>query len=353
MKKRCTRLGVSILSLALAFSLCVTCACASSYTDVSDQDWYADAVDYVTAHEIMGGTGNGAFSPQEILTRAQIVALFHRLSGSPEPEAPADFRDVPADEWFAKPVAWAGEQGLVYGTGPDTFSPLDQITREQLAALIERYVGLRGARLYEAVNPVIGFKDSWRISDYAIDGAKLVWRAGIMNGDSQHNFDPKSPVSRADAAVIFMRLDRALAGERLTVSVRDTTPDHAALSADQKNAAALTVAQQIAAFVPTDLSDLDRVSMAASIVSYYCQFCEYTMSGGDYRTPYGVFIKGEYSCAGATRALGMVLTCMGYSWTHINENQYSHQWCELYMDGQLGYADGQVGIAGYGRHPAA
>lgn len=351
MKKHLSRLCAAVLCLAL------TLASAAAYTDVSDQDWYADAVAYVTEHEIMSGTGDGAFSPQQILTRAQIVALFHRLSGSPEPEAPANFRDVPADEWFAKPVAWAGEQGLVYGTGPDTFSPLDQITREQLAALIERYVRLRNVGLLEAQNPVIGFKDSWRFSSYAEDGIMLVWRAGIMNGDSQHNFDPKSPVSRADAAVIFMRLDRALAGERLSVSVRDTTPNHAALSAQEKNDAALVVAQQIAAFVPTFLpegaSDLDRVSVAASIVSYYCQFCDYTMEGGDYRTPYGVFIKGEYSCAGATRALGMVLTCMGYSWTHINENQYSHQWCELYMDGQLGYADGQVGMAGYGRHPAA
>ena len=64
-------------------------------------------------------------------------------------------------------------------------------------------------------------------------------------------------------------------------------------------------------------------------------------------------VKGEYSCAGATRALGLVLDCMGYQWTHVNENQYGHQWCSLYMDGQLGFADGQIGLAGYGEHWAA
>lgn len=93
--------------------------------------------------------------------------------------------------------------------------------------------------------------------------------------------------------------------------------------------------------------------MAAQIVSYYCSFCNYTMEGADYRTPFGVFVKGEYSCAGATRALGLVLDCMGYQWTHVNENQYGHQWCSLYMDGQLGFADGQIGLAGYGEHWAA
>lgn len=58
------------------------------------------------------------------------------------------------------------------------------------------------------------------------------------------------------------------------------------------------------------------------------------MESKDYRTPFGVFVKGEYSCAEATRALGLVLTCVGYVWKHVNENQYSHQWIELNMDGQ-------------------
>lgn len=74
------------------------------------------------------------------------------------------------------------------------------------------------------------------------------------------------------------------------------------------------------------------------------------MDGRDYRTPFGVFVKGEYSCAGATRALGLALTCMGYEWQHINENQYSHQWLELTMDGQRGWADGQNGIANYSEY---
>lgn len=99
------------------------------------------------------------------------------------------------------------------------------------------------------------------------------------------------------------------------------------------------------------LSDLDRVSRAAIYVSAFCSRCKYTMSGKDYSTAYGVFIKKEYSCAGATRALGMVLDTMGYKWKHVNENKYSHQWCRLKMDGKTGYADGQVGWAGYGKHP--
>ena len=85
------------------------------------------------------------------------------------------------------------------------------------------------------------------------------------------------------------------------------------------------------------------------VVAAYCDNCIY---GSDtnkyYRSPYGVFVAGVYTCAGTTRALGRVLDYMGYSWQHVNENKWSHQWCIVTMDGQAGYADGMGGIAGYG-----
>lgn len=350
MKQKLVRYLCILLSCALLIAGTPTIAFAADYTDVPDSAWYAPAVSYVTQHGLMNGVGNGLFAPGTALNRAQMVVLLHRMEGSPEVTQPLQFQDVAPDSWYAAAVNWASSSEIVKGTGEGTFSPNMIITMEQVATILARYVQAKGVELQTAANPVIGFKDSWYISMFAVDGVELMWQAGIMNGDSQHNFNPRSPVTRADAAAIFMRLDQAMAGETVTVSVPNTTPDHTALTTAQKEAKALVVAQQIASVIPTDLSDLERVTTAARIVSYYCNFCGYTMEGKDYRTPYGVFVKGEFSCAGATRALGLVLECMGYQWTHINENQYSHQWCELYMDGQLGFADGQVGIAGYGPH---
>lgn len=117
-------------------------------------------------------------------------------------------------------------------------------------------------------------------------------------------------------------------------------------------AAAEAIASQIASSImsePSFTTDLQRVSAAAAIVSAYCDGCVY---GNDeskyYRSPYGVFVAGVYTCAGSTRALGRVLDYMGYSWQHHNENQNSHQWCIVTMDGQTGFADGMGGFAGYG-----
>lgn len=118
----------------------------------------------------------------------------------------------------------------------------------------------------------------------------------------------------------------------------------------EKDAQARAVAQQIADSITGD-SDLEKVRKAAEIISIYCMYSTYTSSDPDYRTPYGLLCKGVYTCAGATRALGLVLECMGYSWEHINENQWTHQWCKVTMDGQVGWADGMGGIADYGKCP--
>lgn len=120
----------------------------------------------------------------------------------------------------------------------------------------------------------------------------------------------------------------------------------------EKNDMAREVAMLLVAEIPEG-SDLERVSTAAYIVSIFASYGQYTMEGEDYSQPYGVFVKGEYSCAGCTRALGMLLECMGYEWEHINAHQYTHQWCVVEMDGKIGWADGQIGMAGYGEFPFA
>ena len=118
--------------------------------------------------------------------------------------------------------------------------------------------------------------------------------------------------------------------------------------------AADKVAQKIAQTIMSDErfnTDLLKVRAAANVVMQYCRRSAY---GNDekkyYRTPYGVFVAGIFTCAGATRALGRVLDFMGYDWQHANENQWSHQWCELTMDGKKGFADGMGGFAGYGEY---
>lgn len=124
----------------------------------------------------------------------------------------------------------------------------------------------------------------------------------------------------------------------------------------EKDKQAVAVASKIAKEILAKgyTRDLDKVKAAAEAVASNYDYSTHTEEGLDYRTPYGVFIKHAASCAGCTRALILVLELMGYqNLTHANENGWTHQWVILSMDGQIGYADGQVGMVGYGTHPYA
>ncbi|MDR0851363.1 MAG: fibronectin type III domain-containing protein, partial [Clostridiales Family XIII bacterium] len=163
---------------------------------------------------------------------------------------------------------------------------------------------------------------------------------------------------RVRAVVAIDEVTYTSIDSNIVSATTDKTPEPVARAAssgvgsitDAQYAESLSIAQSIASSIPP-ASDLQRVQMAASIVSGYYQSGVHKESGPYYNTPYGVFVAGESSCAGCTRALGMVLSCMGYSWEHVNPNSWTHQWCRLTMDGQVGFADGQVGWAGYGPHP--
>ena len=118
-------------------------------------------------------------------------------------------------------------------------------------------------------------------------------------------------------------------------------------------AEARAVAKSIADSIMADPSlttDLARIAKAAKIINNYAAAGDYTTSGPYYNSPYGVFIAGQQSCAGCTRALGLILEYMGFQWGHVNPNAWEHQWCVVYnVDGQTAFADGSwAGVAGYG-----
>ena len=93
------------------------------------------------------------------------------------------------------------------------------------------------------------------------------------------------------------------------------------------------------------------IAVAALLVNQYVAEGVSTSNVPGYNQPFGTLVTFYSSCAGSTRAMGLVLEYMGFQWYHVNENQWDHQWCVVYdVDGQTAFADGSVyGIAGYGQ----
>lgn len=114
------------------------------FDDVKPGDWYYDAVQYVGENGIMSGTGDRVFSPDVSMTRAMAVMVLHRIAGSPAAAATTNFSDVSEGDWYANAVHWASAGGIVEGYD-GRFDPDRSITREQLAAILWRYSGSPGS----------------------------------------------------------------------------------------------------------------------------------------------------------------------------------------------------------------
>lgn len=172
------------------------------FTDVPDDFWARDIIYYLASRGIIKGTTQGTFSPELIITRAEYASILARMSGEALPAGPGPFDDVPADAWYAGNVAWAAEKGIIQGTGAGTFTPLDSITRQDIAVMTRRYVEYKGFTL-PSVRPAAVFADQELIAPYAVADVDEMQQAGIISGRPGGLFAPAEYSSRAEAAQIL------------------------------------------------------------------------------------------------------------------------------------------------------
>lgn len=208
-----------IASLLLAGAMTVniaavsTAAHAAAFTDVPDDAWYSQAVDYAVSHGMFSGTGAGTFSPSTPMTRGMIVVVLSNVAKADVSSAKdASFSDVQSSDWYANAINWAYEQGYVSGTGTNTFSPNSVVTRAQIAVILSNYLHSINADLEEDGNSA-AFNDIASIPSWALEGVKYMQAIGLMAGDSAGNFNPNKELTRAEAATVFMRMDQKLNGD--------------------------------------------------------------------------------------------------------------------------------------------
>lgn len=112
---------------------------ANAFSDVPPDSYYAKAVAWAVANGVTTGTGEGRFSPKAPCTRAQAVTFLHRAARLPSASASSAFRDVSADMYYARAVAWAVADGITNGTDEGVFSPNDFCTRAHIVTFLFRY----------------------------------------------------------------------------------------------------------------------------------------------------------------------------------------------------------------------
>ena len=175
----------------------------SGFDDVPAGEWYADAVAWAKEAGVVQGVSDKEFNPNGLITREQLATMLFRFSSSapvsvPERADLSPFADSgKVSDWASEPLEWAVESGLIKGTDGGKLAPGGFATREQFAAIIERYDG--SFRL-EYNKPVV--RSSYVRPDYPLVDDADFYVSPFGSDESDGSFDhPFATFAKAVEAV--------------------------------------------------------------------------------------------------------------------------------------------------------
>jgi hypothetical protein len=180
------------------------------FTDVKESDWFYDSVRYVYENNMFTGVEADKFEPQSNLTRAMLVTVLYRSEDEPEITESSGFKDVEAESWYENAVAWAESNGIVKGYSDTEFAPNDNITREQIAAIMFRFAQFKETVPEGEWAIQLDYADLADISDWASESVMYCKLNGIMLGNDNNEFKPSDNATRAEAAAIMQRFTEDL-----------------------------------------------------------------------------------------------------------------------------------------------
>ena len=174
------------------------------FVDVDAEDWYGDAVVFAVSRELFNGTAEGVFDPQGPMTRGMLATVLFRLEDTPNAPEHA-FADVDADSWYADAVSWAAATGIVTGNGDGAFSPDERVSRQQLVTMLYRYAASAGINTSGRAR-LDPYADAGQVAGYAADALAWAVDSGLIQGRADVTLAPDASVTRAEVAAIFLRL---------------------------------------------------------------------------------------------------------------------------------------------------
>ncbi len=175
------------------------------FKDIFEDDWYYDDVMYVYENGLMNGIETDLFSPAMTTTRGMIVTILWRLEGEPTVTYTGKLLDVPQNMYYAPAVDWAAANDILTGYGDGKYGPEDPLTREQMATILWRYAKYKGidVSVGEDTN-ILSYNDAFAISDCAITAMQWVCGEGILGGYDGYLF-PTGNAKRCEVAAILHR----------------------------------------------------------------------------------------------------------------------------------------------------
>lgn len=135
------KLLAALLAVCMVASLLFVPAAAATFDDVAEDHWAANAIGRWADYDVLGGHGDGTFTPEKSMTRAEFASMLVKMLGLTA-KSDKTFDDVSADAWYAEVVSIAVKAGIINGKTAGNFAPNDPVTFEEAAVMMCRAFGL-------------------------------------------------------------------------------------------------------------------------------------------------------------------------------------------------------------------
>ena len=173
-------------------------AAENPFTDVKDNDWFFNPVQWAVQNNVTGGLTATTFGPNASCTRAQVVTFLYAAAGKPEVNPTNNpFTDVKESDWFYKPVMWAVENGITGGLTATTFGPNETCTRAQVVTFLYAAAG----------KPAIGSTDhpftDVKSGDWYLNPVLWAVEKGVTGGKTANTFAPNETCTRAQVVTFL------------------------------------------------------------------------------------------------------------------------------------------------------
>lgn len=179
------------------------------FDDIDDVSWARESIISLAQLKIINGREKYRFFPNESITREEAVKILICAFFPDSDESEIPFTDVDDSMWYAAYVKKAFGKGLAKGIGTETFGVGENITRQDLAVLCGNVLRLAD-EVVKSDDDVLAFDDDGDISEYAKDSIYLLKGLEIINGNGDGRFEPKSDITRAEAAKMIYGLYKYL-----------------------------------------------------------------------------------------------------------------------------------------------
>ncbi len=177
---------------------------STKFTDIGSH-WAKESIDYVVGRGLLTGTSKTTFSPDTAMTRGMLVMALGKLSGLDEKAYNTNsFTDVKSDSIFRPYIEWANEKGIVKGINKSQFAPERAVTREEIAVILANYAKVTGYTL-PVTREAVSYSDASSIGDIYKTVVTALQQAGIIMGEQNNKFNPKTNATRAEVSTMLHR----------------------------------------------------------------------------------------------------------------------------------------------------